>query len=397
MKRRDFVIRSSSAAMASALVYPTILGAKPPINIALVGSGRRGTWVLAKMMETGRVNPIVFCDVWSEQMYKSEKFLKISTIKQSYNLEEVLQNPKVDAVILATPDHLHKDYAVRILKAKKHLYLEKPVTLKYEEGEIIQKAVSRSGMVCQTGTQQRSSNMYRRVKQEFFSGTKLLGEVIFVRAVWSDFGWQRRVIKPRPIPKDFKWKTFLGNTADVPYEWARYTAWRNYKEYGAGILSDLLTHWADVAQWMMDDHTPLSVVTTGGIYHLDDGRSNPDTVNSILSYPKNWNLSFECSVLPVKNAHDSVLFFGTKGNLELFRAGYIYTPHGEPPQVFNNKEDIDLVHVNNFLDAIEKGITPSAPIEIGLQAVRPSHLATAAYWSGERMKLNVDQTKIVQS
>ncbi|GMN08890.1 Gfo/Idh/MocA family oxidoreductase [Croceitalea sp. MTPC9] len=397
MKRRDFVIRSSSAVMASTIMYPTILKAKPSINIALVGAGRRGTWVLAKMIETGRVNPVVLCDVWGEQIDRSKEFLKISSIKQSYNLDEVLKDSKIDAVILATPDHLHKDYAVRILEAKKHLYLEKPVTLKFGEGEIIQKAVSKSGMICQTGTQQRSSTMYRRVKQEFFSGTKLLGEVVFVRAVWSDFGWQRRVIKPRPIPKDFRWEKFLGNAPNIPYEWARYTAWRNYKEYGAGILSDLLTHWADVAQWMMDDETPTNAVTTGGIYHLNDGRSNPDTVNSIISYPKNWNLSFECSVLPVKNSHDSVLFLGTKGNLELFRAGYIYTPHGQPPRVFNNEEDLDLVHINNFLDAIEKGAKPLAPIEVGLQAVTPSHLATAAYWSGERMKLNEDKSKIVEA
>ena len=134
----------------------------------------------------------------------------------------------------------------------------------------MENAVKESGVICQTGTQQRSGAHYKRVKEEFFGGTDLLGDIIFVRSAWSDFGWQRRVISPRSKPKNFEWETFLGPAPKVPYEWARYDAWRNYKEYGAGILSDLLTHWGDVAQWMMDDHNPKNAVTVGGIYHLKE-------------------------------------------------------------------------------------------------------------------------------
>ncbi|PRX54987.1 Gfo/Idh/MocA family protein [Flagellimonas meridianipacifica] len=396
MKRRDFLLSTGALALA-ANSYSKILGANDKIGIALVGAGRRGRWVLKELLATNRMEPIIFCDVWDEQIKRTQEYTKTNNIKTTFDLEEVLSNSKVDAVVLATPDHLHKDYAIRILEAGKHLLLEKPVTLKYKEGFPLKKAVEESGLVCQTGTQQRSSKMFKRVKEEFFSGSRLLGDIIFARAVWSNFGWQRRKLEEQPMPKNFKWDTFLGNSPKVDYHWPRYDGWRHYKEYGTGILSDLLTHWGDVAQWMMDDPNPMNAVTSGGIYHLKDGRTNPDTVNTIIQYKAGWNFTFECSILPVKNQHDSVLFHGTKGKLELFRAGYIYTPHEGSPVVFDNNENLTRAHMDDFLDGLVLGKQVSAPIEIGLEAVKPSYLAAASYWSGKRMKFNDDQTDIVEA
>ncbi|MFD2585593.1 Gfo/Idh/MocA family protein [Croceitalea marina] len=395
MKRRDFVI-GTGAALLSAASYSNIIGANDRLGVALVGAGRRGRWMLKKMLETGIFRPIILCDVWDEQMKRTKDFLKLDNLKETYSIDEVLSNKDVDVVLLASPDHLHKSYAVKIVKAGKHLYLEKPVTLKYQEGYSLKKALNNSSSVCQTGTQQRSGNMYKQIKEDFFESSKMLGNIVFARAVWSDFGWQRRKIESRPEPKNFKWNTFLGESTKIPYQWARYDAWRNYKEYGAGILSDLLTHWVDVAQWMMNDTNPLNAVTTGGIYYLKDGRSNPDTVNSVIQYNK-WNFSFECTVLPIKNSQDSVLFQGTKGSLEVFRSGYIYRPHVGNEIVYENSEDLDLAHVYNFIDAIKTGKKPSANIQVGLDAVKPSHLAVSSYWEGKKVMFNEEQTKIIDA
>lgn len=397
MNRREFIASSSAAALFTCASYGRIKGANDRLGVALVGCGRRGRWILDKMLKTNRIDVIVLCDVWSEQMAKGIEQMGLGKVPMVYHLDEVLSNEKVDAVILATPDHLHTSYASRILASKKHLFLEKPVTLHYADGDGLKNAVQQSGMICQTGTQQRSGTLYRKVKDEFFSGSNILGDIVFARAAWSDFGWQRRNVKSRSRPKSFEWETFLGPAPKIPYDWGRYDAWRHYKEYGAGILSDLLTHWGDVAQWMMDDPNPKNAVTTGGIYHLKDGRTNPDTVNTIIQYEEGWNFTFECSILPVKNENDSVLFHGTKGKLEVFRAGYIYTPHGESAKYIENPESLDELHVTNFLNAISFGEKPNAPIEIGLQAVKPSHLAAASYWSGKRMTFNKDQTQIIEA
>ncbi len=395
MKRRYF-LKTAGAASLSALSYRRVLGANDRLGMALVGAGRRGRHVMRKMLSTGQVELHQLCDVWDVQRQRTKEHLGISSINETFALEDVLANRDVDAVLVATPDHLHKDYSVQILESGRHLYLEKPATLHFEEGRAIKNAVDKSGKICQTGTQQRSGTHYIQVKEKFFSDSKPLGDIVFVRTVWSDFSWQRRQIEPRPQPENFHWDTFVGPAPDVPYDWAHYDAWRNYKQYGAGILADLLTHWADVGQWMMDDTEPLNAVTTGGIYFMNDDRTNPDTVNTILQYKGGWNLSFECSIMPVKTKRASVLFHGTEGKLEIFRSGYIYTPHNKEPQFVKAQTDLDLEHVINFIDGICDNRQPSANIEIGLQAVRPSHLAVAAYGSGKRMTFNRDRTKIVE-
>ncbi len=397
MKRRQFMKTAGAAATLSALSYRRVLGANDRLGMALVGAGRRGRHVMGKLQDTGRVHVEMLCDVWDVQRQRSKAHLNLKDVRETAALEDVLANRNVDAVLVATPDHLHKDYSVRVLESGQHLYLEKPATLHFKEGETIRNAVQASTMICQTGTQQRSGAHYRQVKEKYFSGSKTLGDIVFVRAKWSDFGWQRRQIEPRPMPENFDWQRFLGPAPDAPYQWAHYDAWRNYKQYGAGILSDLLTHWADVAQWMLDDAEPMNAVTTGGIYYMRDDRSNPDTVNSILQYKGGWNLSFECSIMPVKNERASVLFHGTKAKLEIFREGFIFTPHGQEPQFTECKTDLDLEHAVDFLDAIRDNRQPAANIDIGLQAVRPSHLAVAAYWSGKRMSMNASQTKIIES
>ncbi|CAN5184726.1 Gfo/Idh/MocA family oxidoreductase [soil metagenome] len=396
LNRRNFLKASGGIAL-SAASYRRVWGANSRVGMALIGTGRRGREVMKSMLQTGNVDLHVLCDIWDVQRQRAKEELGIKKAFDTFSLEETLARKEVDAVLIATPDHLHKNYALEVLKNGRHLYLEKPATLYFEEGEALKKAVSESGKICQTGTQQRSGSLYKRVKEEFFSGSKILGDIVFVRAVWSDFGWQRRKIEPRPKPDNFQWERFLGPAQEVPYEWTRYDAWRNYKEYGAGILSDLLTHWVDVAQWMMDDANPLNAVTSGGIYYLKDGRTNPDTVNSLIQYKNGWNFTFECSVMPVRNERQSVLFHGTKGKLELFREGYIHTPHGEKPVFVENKYDLNLEHVNNFFDAVKNNKQPSANIDVGLQAVKPSHLAVAAYWSGQRMKFDEQQENIVSA
>ncbi len=391
MKRRPFLTTLGLTAAACS----RISGANSRLGVALVGTGRRGRLVTRKMLDTVRVEVRSLCDVWDVQRQRAREALELGSVHETSSLEEVLARPDIDAVVLATPDHLHKEYAVRILESGRHLFLEKPATLHYQEGEEIARAVEKSGRVCQTGTQQRSGSHYREAKERFFGDRDVLGEILFVRTYWSDFGWQRRVIEDRPKPEGFDWERFLGPAPQVPYEWARYDAWRCYRDYGGGILSDLLTHWADVAQWFLDDPNPLNAVATGGIYHLEDGRSNPDTVNAILQY-RGWNLTYESTILPVKDESPGVLFHGLKGKLEVSRSGYLFTPHKGEPESVVCRTDLDLEHVTNFLDAIEGDTSPSAGIQAGLQAVKPAHLAVAAYWSGKRMGFNADQSQIVE-
>ncbi len=396
MKRRDFMI-SASAATFTAASYDRILGANDRLGMALIGSGRRGREVMRAFVSTGRIDLNCICDIYDVQRGRAKEGLIKSgeKVHETPAIEEALGRKDVDAVLIGSPDHLHLTHATAALKAGKHVYLEKPTSHKFEEGQLFIEIAGKSNKVLQTGTQQRSGAHYRRAKEELFDKGRL-GKVIFARAVWHDFAWQRRKIDPRPKPEGLDWDRFLGPAPKVAYDWIRYDSWRYFPDYGGGLLADILTHWADVAQWMMGDSRPQSAVATGGIYQLNDGRVNPDTVNAILQYKGGWNLTFESSVLPIKNERPGVFFEGTDGTLDLTRDGYVFTPNKGEPQIVKAEGSLEVAHVTSFLDAIKNGSQPSAGIKTGIEACNPVHLAKAAYWKKKRMKFDPTGMKIVE-
>ncbi len=396
MKRRDFMI-SASAATFTAASYDRILGANDRLGMALIGSGRRGREVMRAFVSTGRIDLNCICDIYDVQRGRAKEGLIKSgeKVHETPAIEEALGRKDVDAVLIGSPDHLHLTHATAALKAGKHVYLEKPTSHKFEEGQLFIEIAGKSNKVLQTGTQQRSGAHYRRAKEELFDKGRL-GKVIFARAVWHDFAWQRRKIDPRPKPEGLDWDRFIGPAPKVAYDWIRYDSWRYFPDYGGGLLADILTHWADVAQWMMGDSRPQSAVATGGIYQLNDGRVNPDTVNAILQYKGGWNLTFESSVLPIKNERPGVFFEGTDGTLDLTRDGYVFTPNKGEPQIVKAEGSLEVAHVTSFLDAIKNGSQPSAGIKTGIEACNPVHLAKAAYWKKKRMKFDPTGMKIVE-
>ncbi len=397
MRRRDFLIGSSAAALTAAS-YSRVVGANERLGMALVGSGRRGREVMKAFLSTGRVDLNCIADVYDVQRNRAKDFLAVKPA-EVVAIEEALSRSDVDAVLIGSPDHLHLTHSLAALKSGKHVYLEKPTSHNFEEGAKFIEAVRSGGKVCQTGTQQRSGAHYRRAKEEIFDKGKL-GKVVFARAVWHDFAWQRRKIEPQPKPAGLDWERFLGPAPKVSYEWIRYDSWRYFPDYGGGLLADILTHWADVAQWMMNESRPLNAVATGGIYQMKDGRVNPDTVNAVLQYAGgangNWNLTFESSVLPIRNERPGVFFQGTEGTLEITRADYVFTPNKGEAQVVKAEGNLEVAHATDFLDAVKSGKRPSADIQTGIEACNPVHLAKAAYWKKRRMKFDSTGMKMVE-
>ena len=381
--RRD-VIRGFTATTLTAASYRRVSGANAKIGIALIGSGRRGREVTAALLADSRAELAAICDVYDVQRQRAVAALKLQgSVKQVVAHEEALSLPGVDAVIIAAPDHLHDMLATAALGAGKHVYLEKPTVHRWAERTSLAEALEKSGKVLQCGTQQRSGAHYWRAKHEIFERGRL-GEVVYARCVWHNFPWQRRQIPATPKPAGLDWDRFLGPAPHIPYEAVRYDSWRYFPEYGGGLLADILTHWADVAQWMLGDIDPQFASAAGGIYVLKDGRHNPDTTSALIQY-RDWNLSFESSVLSIRNDRPSVVFEGTDGLLELARHRYILTPRSGAPEVVNSSESLEAAHTRNFLDAVAGAGKPNAPLTVGISATRPVQMALEAYRSGRRV------------
>jgi len=388
MNRRNFLMTGAAAAVTAramnARAYGAILGANDRVGLGVIGLGRRGSIVTNGFLQDPRLQVRALADIYDKQVAAFQSRFKehVAQATVSVAYQEMLAKKDVDAVFIATPDHLHVEMANDALAANKHVYLEKPTLHRWYERESLAKAAAASKGLLQCGTQQRSGAHYLRAKQEIFDAG-LLGKVIFARAVWHNFPWQRRNVAPEAKPAGLNWELFLGPAPKVPYETARYSSWRSYHAYGNGLLADILTHWVDVAQWMLGDDQPVSATTLGGDYQLHDGRDNPDSVTAIVQY-KDWNLNFESSVLSIRNDHPSVFFEGTKGSLNITREGYTFTPNEGAPIQVDSTQDLERAHTGNFIDAIVKGDKLNAPLAAGLAATLPVQMALASYWSHKR-------------
>jgi predicted dehydrogenase len=386
MNRRDFLYAGAAAAATAsssldARAYSSIAGANDRVGLGVIGLGRRATDVCRGFVQDPRVQIRALADIYDKQAADFQARFKDDVAQAALTVEyqAMLDRKDVDAVLIATPDHLHVQIAKDTLGANKNTYLEKPTLHRWHERGTLIEAAKESKGILQCGMQQRSGAHYMRVKHEIFDAG-LLGDVVIVRAVWSNFPWQRRVIPSEPKPASLRWDLFLGPAPKVPYETSRYSSWRSYHDYGNGLLADILTHWADVAQWMLNDHQPVSAAALGADFKLSGDLTNPDTVSAIVKY-KNWNLNFESSVLSIRNENPSVYFEGTKGTLNLTRKGYTFAPNDGAPVEVDSTQSLERAHTGNFLDAIVNGDKVNAPLEAGLAASAPVMLALGSYWT----------------
>ena len=234
MNRRDFLQTGAafgaiSSSGMTARSYAAVLGANDRVSLGVIGLGRRGLIVSNGFAQDPRARFVALCDVYGEQAknFQAKMQAHLSQPTLSVRYQDLLARKDVDAVFVATPDHLHVMIGSDALAAGKHVYLEKPTVHHWKDRVRLQQAVQRSGKLLQCGTQQRSGAHYAQAKREFFDSGKL-GEVVLVRAVWHNFPWQRRPLPDTPKPPDLDWELFLGPAPKVPYEYPRYTSWRSF-------------------------------------------------------------------------------------------------------------------------------------------------------------------------
>ena len=378
--RRSFLYSGTAAAL-SARSYARVVGANDRIGLGVIGAGRRGTIVTAAFLTDARVEVRGVSDIYDAQTAKFVSALPTAAPKPQAAIayQDLLANRQIDAVLVSTPDHLHLAVGTAALAAGKHIYLEKPTVQHWEERIPLTNAAAASHQVLQCGMQQRSSSHYLRARDEIFRQNRL-GHVLYARAVWHNFPWQCRHIANEPKPEGLHWELFEGPAKHVPYETVRYSSWRYFPEYGNGLLADIMTHWVDVAQWLLDDAEPLRASALGGIYQYHDGRVNPDTVSALVQY-KDWNFNFESSVLPIRNDDPSVFFEGTEGTLDLSRSGYTFTPNKGSPVRVEAVRSLEQEHTANFLDAVQLGRPVNAPLHAGIEASLPVQMALRSYWT----------------
>ncbi|MGB5820301.1 MAG: Gfo/Idh/MocA family oxidoreductase [Saonia sp.] len=276
MKRREFVIKGGLASAATA-ISTTAMGSffdsKSPLetlNIGVIGTGSRGAGLIPFINRMENFNVIACCDPLPFRLADGLK--KVEGKASSYSdYRKLLDNPTIDAVLIATPFSMHSKIAIDALDAGKHVYCEKTMAKGFKGIQQLVNKVKTSDKIFQTGHQYHSSRLYVHVVDLIKSGK--IGKVIAFECQWNRNGnWRRPV--PRP-------------------ELEKAINWRMYREFSGGLVAELCSHQIDFVNWVLEA-TPEKVTGIGGIDYWKDGRETYDNVHLLYSYPNGVKAKFTC-------------------------------------------------------------------------------------------------------
>ena len=337
--RRNFIRKALSTAIITSAAPSLIAGTKvitlkpqgtnkkrfaanDQVNVAVIGMGIMGFNNLQTTVQIPGVKLVGVCDLYTGRLERSkEKYGKDIFTTQNYR--EILDRKDVDAVIIATSDHWHDRISMEAMNKGKHVYCEKPMVHKLEEGAEVIATQKKTGKVFQVGSQGVSSISTDKARELFES--KVIGDLVLVET-WNDRqggsgAWQYS------IPTDAKagtvdWDNFQGDAPKVPYDPVRFFRWRNYQDYGTGIAGDLFVHLFSKLHAVTNSKGPNRIYATGGLRYWKDGRDVPDIICGLYDYPATdkhpaFNLQMRVNFVSGDGGGSRLRLVGTDGVITL--------------------------------------------------------------------------------
>lgn len=298
LTRRQFIHRTASAAVAATVATGPVhqvsgktLGANDRLGIGFIGCGSRCHAHLQAVHylknQGANVDIVAACDAYRPRMQKVMDGYKA---RGYMDYRELLADPNVDVVCIATPDHHHGYQALDAVRAGKDVYCEKPVThwRQFELTKRLAAEVKKSGRVFQLGTQGMSDPAWQQMKNLIDDG--LIGRPVHAECGYFRVGdWGERGMpiddpNVRPGP-DLNWQAFLGDAPKHTFDISRFFQWRMYEDYAGGPSTDLFPHVLTLVVSMLGVTMPSKVVATGGKFRYQQ-REIPDTFNMLIDYPE---------------------------------------------------------------------------------------------------------------
>jgi predicted dehydrogenase len=398
MTRREVV----TAAVVTAASYSRIMGANNRLSVGLIGCGARGHKDLQPAFEKLNGPLTAVCDLWRRRA--DEAVTSSPGAKVFDDHRRLLELPGLDAVIVATSDHWHAPIAIDALNAGKDVYVEKPLTLRMEEGPRIVQAARVNRRICQVGTQQRSATHYLQARDEFIKNGKL-GKILLARTWWADGGADRLVpgagggggghaTPPgmQNVPADLDWNRYVAPVRWRDWTPAQFFNFRNYRDFSGGILTDKFVQWVDTVHMFMEQDGPTSVNMVGGIWASNDGRTVPDTIELAAQYPGDWLCTFT-NLAAAGQVRAAIELCGTRGHLRIDRtkAEFFSAEKGAPPVVIECHTNLEEEHVKNFLDCCVSRKMPNSDVAAGHRSAQAAHLGNLSYEEKRRIHFDPDR------
>ena len=397
--RRDF-IKGTTAATAgltlasfSAASYARILGANDRINIACAGVRSRGMALMESAFKSAgsQVHFDSICDVDSRELAdKSEAIAKMTghTPHVEKDYRKILADRDIDAVIIATPDHLHAPFAIMAMQAGKHVYVEKPCSHNPREGELLTKGMEQYGTVVQMGNQQRSAPTSIQAIQDIRDG--IIGKPYMGKAWYSNDRGSIGYGKQVPVPDWLDWDLWQGPAPRRPYmdNYVHYN-WHWFWHWGTGEINNNALHELDICRWALGVEWPTRVKSSGGRFHFEDDWEFFDTQVASYEYEDDKMITWEgksCNKFQFFERGRGSTIHGTEGTVLLDRNAYLlFDLEGklvremkeEAPSATTDIRGAGALveyHFDNFFAAIREGEKLHSPIDDGALSTSMCHL-----------------------
>ena len=303
------------AAVQSEPVRP--VAANDHIQIALIGAGGQGQGDTKTAVQVPGVKLVAVGDCYDGRLDRSKE-LWGQDIFTTRDYNEILARKDIDAVIIGTPDHWHKQASVDAMKAGKDVYCEKPMIHLYADGPEMIETARKTNRIIQVGSQRVSSIVYAKAKELLASGA--IGQLNMVTARWdrnSAMGAWSYTVPPDASTETCDWPRFLGTAPKIPFNSEHFFQWRKWKAYGSGVAGDLFVHLFSGTHFITGTHGPTRAMATGGLRFWKDGRDVPDVMLGLFDYREGFNLSLRVNFVDGGEESEGLIFTGSEGTMEI--------------------------------------------------------------------------------
>ncbi len=403
MTRRSFLAAAGLAA-APMIIPRSAFGANERIQVGFIGVGRRAQDLVREVGKLADMEGVAAADLNPARLAK----FKDKGWKVYAEYRELLADPSIDAVVVATPDHWHALPSIDACNAGKDVYVEKPMTLTIREGRLMVEAARKNKRIVQVGSQQRST-MPNILSCKFIREGKL-GAIKEVHSSNYPSPWECD-LPEEPVPDGLNWDAWCGQTTPRPYHKDLYLpraegrldakgrplGWISYRPYSGGEMTGWGAHGLDQIQWAlgMDNSGPVEV-------WADMDAPESERFGFSIAKEGAWaNAGAITAPVHMRYANGVMLHIDGRGNAGGGRfvgeRGEISTARGEfktnPPELAleitggrENKPDSSENHMANWRDCIRSRELSAADVEIGHRSCTVCHLGNIARWIGKPLK-----------
>lgn len=404
--RRNFLKTTILAGTTPLLLPHRIWAAETSANekltLGFIGMGKQNSGLMHGFIRRSDTRVLAVCDVDTTRRENAKKtvdtyyndLMKSGAYKScaTYNdFQELLARKDIDAVVIATPDHWHAIIAIAAADAGKDIYCEKPMAHSIHEGRAMVKAVRRNKRIFQVGSMQRSSSEFRVSCELVRNG--VLGKIQRVEVAVGGPG------VPCDLPEEaaepgLDWNRWLGPAPMRPFNSVlsprgvhdHFPNWRNYREFGGGMVTDWGAHHFDIAQWALgfDDSGPVEFTPA----------EKPGAQSGV-------RFRYANGIEVVHVSGNGVTFFGEKGKLYVNRGKFELSLDGQPKR--DDARTCDQVakellppnairlykssnHLSDWVNSVRTRKPPICDVEVGARTASVCNLVNLTYYHQQVIK-----------